>query len=287
MTAIEIISNVALPIVLWLLMFIVGMELTIADFRRVMVYPRAVTVATLGQLLLLPCVIGLLVWVLDPRPDIAAGMLLVAVCPSGSLSNVYTYLARANVALSVTLTAVSSLLALASMPLLTAAGFALFLDRHDALNVPLARMLLQLLLLLVLPVAVGMSLRHWRMVFVQRHGQALRRLSMGALTALVVSIIYNQRQLLGEDLSEVASAALLFSLCAIALAWIIGALAGLKHEDCFTLMLEFTVRNLAITAAIGITVLGNVEFLLFAAIFLVVQLLLAVMLTLIYRRLWT
>jgi BASS family bile acid:Na+ symporter len=286
MTVIELLSNIALPIVLWLLMFIVGMELTTADFRRVLVYPRAVTVATLGQLLLLPSVIGLLVWVLNPRPDIAAGMLLVAVCPSGSLSNVYTYLARANVALSVTLTAVSSLLALGSMPLLTAVGFALFLDQHDAIDVPLARMILQLILLLVFPVALGMSLRHWRVAFVERHGQALRRLSICALTALVVSIIYNQRQLLGEDLMEVATAALLFSLCAIAVAWSIGVLAGLEREDRFTLMLEFSIRNLAITAAIGITVLGSVEFLLFAAIFLVVQLVLAVVMTLVYRRFW-
>ena len=71
MTVIQLISNVALPITLWLLMFIVGTELTVADFRRVLVYPRAVTMATFGQLLLLPLVIGLLVWVLKPRPDIA------------------------------------------------------------------------------------------------------------------------------------------------------------------------------------------------------------------------
>ena len=283
MTAIELISTVAVPFVLWLLMFVVGMELTAADFRRVLVYPRAVTVATLGQLLLLPFVTGLLVWVLDPRPDIAAGMLLVAFCPSGSLSNVYAYLARANLALSVTLTAVSSVLALGSMPLLTAAGFALFLDKNHAIDVPLVRMALQLLLLLLLPVALGMGLRHWHEQFTDRHGPALRRLSICALAALVVSIIYNQRQLLGEDLMEVTGAALLFSLCAVTLAWTIGLLAGLKREDCFTLMLEFSVRNLAITAVIGITVLGRVEILLFAAIFLLVQLLLAVLMTLIYR----
>ena len=85
---------------------------------------------------------------------------------------------------------------------------------------------------------------------------------------------------------EIATAALLFSLCAVAVAWIIGVLAGLSREDGFTLMLEFSVRNLAITAAIGITVLGRVEFLLFAAIFLVVQLILAVLMTVIYRRFW-
>jgi BASS family bile acid:Na+ symporter len=284
MTVIELISNVALPITLWLLMFIVGMELTVADFRRVMVYPKAVTVAALGQLLLLPLIIGLLVWVLNPRPDIAAGMLLVAVCPSGSLSNVYTYLARANIALSVTLTAVSSLLALGSMPVLTAVAFAIFLDQSGAIDVPVAKMTLQLILLLLFPVALGMSLRHWRAQFVERYGQFLRRLSMCALTALVISIIYNQRQLLGEDLAEVAIAALLFTLCAVAVAWTIGMLSGLASEDRFTLVLEFSVRNLAITAAIGVTVLGRVEFLLFAAIFLLVQLILAVLMTLIYRR---
>jgi BASS family bile acid:Na+ symporter len=284
MTAIELISNVALPITLWLLMFIVGMELTLADFRRVMVYPKAVTVATLGQLLLLPLVIGLLVWVLNPRPDIAAGMLLVAVCPSGSLSNVYTYLARANIALSVTLTAVSSLLALGSMPVLTALAFAIFLDQSGAIDVPVAKMILQLILLLLFPVALGMSLRRWRAQVVERYGQILRRLSMTALTALVVSIIYNQRHLLGEDLADVAVAALLFTLCAVVVALTIGSLAGLAREDRFTLVLEFSVRNLAITAAIGVTVLGSAEFLFFAAIFLLVQLVLAVLMTLVYRR---
>jgi len=273
------------PFVLWLLMFVVGMELTAADFRRVLVFPRAVTVATLGQLLLLPLVIGLLVWLLDPRPDIAAGMLLVAFCPSGALSNVYTYLARANLALSVTLTAVSSLLALASMPLLTTAGFALFLDKSHSIDVPVARMIVQLLLLLLLPVTLGMGLRHWRRKFTDRHGLALRSLSICALTALVVSIIYTQRQLLSDDLMEITGAALLFSLCAVTVAWTIGLLAGLTREDCFTLMLEFSVRNLAITAAIGLTVLGRVEFLMFCAIFLTVQLVLAILMTFIYRRL--
>jgi len=265
-------------------MFVVGMELTTADFRRVLVYPRAVAVATLGQLLLLPLFAGFLVWILDPRPDIAAGILLVALCPSGSLSNVYTYLARANLALSVTLTAVSSLLALLSMPILTAAVFALFLNKQQSIDVPLARMTLQLLLLLLLPVALGMSLRHWHKPFTDRYGVAFRRFSIFALTALVFSVIYNQRQLLGADLLEVSRAALLFSLCAVSLAWGISLLAGLSREDCFTLILEFSVRNLAITAAIGITVLGRVEFLLFAAIFLVVQLILAILMTLTYRR---
>jgi BASS family bile acid:Na+ symporter len=287
LTTIELIANLAVPLVLWLLMFVVGMELTADDFRRILMYPKAVTVATLGQLLLLPLFTGLLVWVLDLRPDIAAGMLLVALCPSGSLSNVYAYLARVNLALSVTLTALSSLLALASMPILTAAGFALFLDKHHAIDVPIARMTLQLLLLLLLPVSLGMALRHWHKQFTDRYGLAFRRLSICALTALVVSIIYNQRQLLGENLMAITWAALLFSLCAVTLAWTIGWLAGLTGEDRFTLVLEFSTRNLAINAAIGVTVLGRIELLLFSAIFLVVQLVLAVLMTLTYRRFFT
>src|SRR5258708_28575386 len=97
-------------------MVVVGMELTADAFRRVARRPGTVVAATIGQFLLLPLIGWLLVRCLDLQPAIARGALLVAPCPSGAMANVYTYMARANVALSVTLTAVPCLVAALATP---------------------------------------------------------------------------------------------------------------------------------------------------------------------------
>lgn len=271
MTPLDPLANLAVPALVWLLMLTVGLELTPGDLRRVVVYPKAVLVATLGQLLLLPAIAAALIWALRPEPTVAAGMILLAASPGGALSNVYTYLARANLALSVTLTALSTLLALISMPLLTAAGMALFLDRQDAIPVPFARMVGQLVLLMVLPLGLGMALRHGWPGLVRRAGRWLRRLSLLGLAILVGAILYAQRADLASGPGPMVTAALIFSVTAMLTGWVLGWMVGLNRRDRFTLLLEFGVRNLALVALIGITVFGRVELVLFATLFLVVE----------------
>ncbi len=271
MTPLDPLATLAVPALVWLLMFTVGLELAPGDLRRVVVYPKAVLVATLGQLLLLPAIAAALIWALRPAPAVAAGMILLAASPGGALSNVYAYLARANLALSVTLTALSTLLALISMPLLTAAGIALFLDRQDAIPVPVARMVGQLVLMLLLPLGLGMVLRHGWPELVRHAGRWLRRLSLLGLTVLVGVILYAQRADLASGLGPIVTAALVFSITAMLTGWVLGWLVGLNRRDRFTLLLEFGVRNLALVALIGITVFGRVEMVLFATLFLVVE----------------
>jgi BASS family bile acid:Na+ symporter len=118
----DMLVDIAVPLV-------VGMGLTLEDFRRIRACPKPVVVATAGQLLVLPSVASGLAWAVEPVPGIVGGMVLVAASPGGAISNYYVYLARADVALSVTLTAVSTLLAFVTFPLLTAAGFELLPGR--------------------------------------------------------------------------------------------------------------------------------------------------------------
>jgi BASS family bile acid:Na+ symporter len=284
MTPLDPLVDLAVPALVWLLMLTVGLELTPGDLRRVVVYPKAVLVATLGQLLLLPAIAVALIWALRPEPTVAAGMILLAASPGGALSNVYTYLARANLALSVTLTALSTLLALISMPLLTAAGIALFLDRQDAIPVPFARMVGQLVLLMVLPLSLGMALRHGWPGLVHHAGRWLRRLSLLGLAILVGAILYAERADLADGTGPMVTPALVFSVTAMLTGWVLGWLVGLNRRDRFTLLLEFGVRNLALVALIGITVFGRVELVLFATLFLVVEMPIALLLTGLHGR---
>ena len=150
--------DAGVPVLVFFAMVVVGMELTTDDFRRVARQPQIVVAATVGQFVLLPIIGWILVRCLGLQPAIAQGVLLVAACPSGTMANVYTYLARANVALSVTLTGVSCLAAVLTTPLalavLQAQG-----GESTGFRVPFAVLVGQLFLLLVLPVLSGMGIR--------------------------------------------------------------------------------------------------------------------------------
>jgi BASS family bile acid:Na+ symporter len=151
--------DVGIPVVAFLIMTIVGLDLTRADFERVRRRPRVLVAGLLGPLLLLPpialAVVALAVVALVPMPEeIRAGLLLLAVCPVGGISNTYNYLARASTALSMTLTAGSCLLAVVTMPLL-AHLFEAALGRPFGYRAPAGPLAVQVLGMLVLPVAVS------------------------------------------------------------------------------------------------------------------------------------
>ena len=121
--------DIGLPLLIILAMTIVGLELTVADLRRVMHYPTHVAAALFGQVLILPLIAAALIVVLRPAPVIAGGLILAAAAPQAISSNYFCLLARADIALSVTLTAVSSALAVATTPLIAALGFSLLLGQ--------------------------------------------------------------------------------------------------------------------------------------------------------------
>ena len=272
MTGADPILDLAIPALVWLLMLVVGLELAPGDFRRVLIYPRAVAIATLGQLLLLPACAALLIWAARPEPWIVAGMILLAASPGGAISNLYTYLGRGNVALSVTLTALSTLLALGTMPALTAAGLALFLQESHRLVIPAGRMIGQLSLMMLLPLTLGMALRAWRPTGVAAARQPLRILSLVGLACLVGLILIDQREDLPAAVRAALPTALPFCIVTMAAGFIVGWVARLPSEDRFTLLIEFSTRNLGLVAIMGALIMGQVKLVLFATLVFLIEL---------------
>ena len=147
------------PVVLFLLMSVVGLELTVADFRRVAQNPGAIIVGTIAQVLLLPLMTWAIVWLFALDPVFGAGAILVAVSPGAGISNILTAVARANPALSVTLTAVASVLAVVTLPTVASFGMAFFLGTSSDVEVPVATLIGQLVFMLLVPITLGMWLR--------------------------------------------------------------------------------------------------------------------------------
>jgi bile acid:Na+ symporter, BASS family len=198
--------DAGVPVLVFFTMVVFGMEPTPANFRRVTRRPRTVVAATVGQFVLLPVIGWLLVCCFDLQLAIARGVLLIAACPSGAMANVYMYLGRANVAMSVTLTAVSCLAAVLTTPLALTV-----LQAQDGestgLPVPFGVLALQLFLLLVLPALTGMGIQgRWPEVN-KHHGRTLLGFSIAALAALLGFVIVQEAEQFASALIEIAVAA--------------------------------------------------------------------------------
>jgi BASS family bile acid:Na+ symporter len=277
--------DAGVPVLVFFAMVVVGMELTTDDFRQVARQPGTVVAATVGQFLLLPIIGWLFVRCLGLQPAIAQGVLLVAACPSGAMANVYTYLARANVALSVTLTAVSCLAAVLTTPLALAA-----LQAQDGgsigFPVPFAVLAGQLVLLLVLPVLTGMGIRRRWPDITRRHGRTLLGFSIAALAALLGFVIVREAEQFASALTEIAAAAAALTVLAFGAGWATGWASGARATDRFTVGMVFVVRNVGIATAIAVTVLGRVEFAVFATAYFLAQVPILLAAVVVFRCVW-
>ena len=262
--------DAGVPVLVFFAMVVVGMELTADDFRRVRRQPKTVAAATMGQFVLLPIIGWLLVCGLGLQPVIARGVLLIAACPSGAMANVYTYLGRANVALSVTLTAVSCLAAVLTTPLALAV-----LQVRDgestSFPVPFGVLALQLFLLLVVPVLTGMGVRRRWPYITERYGRALLWFSIATLATLLGFIIVQEAEHFVSALTDIAAAAAMLTVLAFGAGWAICWASGARATDRFTVGMVFVVRNVGIATAIAVTVLGRVEFAVFATAYFLAQ----------------
>lgn len=267
----QLLTDLFIPLLLFVMMLAVGMGLTQDDFRRVRQYPLLMLLSGGGQLLLLPAIGAIVAVVLEPPPSIVAGMILVAASPGGAISNYYVYLARANVALSVTLTALSTLVAIFILPLITTLGFGVFLADQDRIQVPVMLMVSQLFLLLLLPVASGMLVRYRWPQMVVRRVDWLRRFNMLALALIILFVTLEQGDQLLIHVRELGLSASLYTLLSMAAGWGMGTAMKASLADKFTLTVEYSVRNLGVVTVVGASVLGDTGLVVFSAAFFLIQ----------------
>ena len=266
-------SNVdlAVQIAVFLIMAIVGLDLTRADFGRLTERPALVVVATGAQWLLLPLVAWAVAWILPLPPHIVAGMILLAACPAGAISNYYSLIARADVALSVTLTAISAAASVVALPLISAAGFILLLDQSVRVKVPIVPMAIQLVLNLVMPLVIGMWLRARFPEFVTRHRIAARRLGDVALAVTVAILLAGLGRSVLNDLGSTIVSAVVFTIVAAGAGLVVGLTLRVNYRQLQVLAIEFACRNTAITILIGVVVLDRPELAVFGLVVFLTQ----------------
>jgi bile acid:Na+ symporter, BASS family len=244
-------TAVFLPLALFTVMLGMGLGLRVADFTRVLLYPRAVIVGLLAQLVLLPLLgFGLvLVWPLSP--ELAVGVMIVAACPGGPTSNLITYLARGQVALSITLTALSSLITVFTIPLVLNLSTAALMGETANLQLPLMATVLQIAVLTIIPVALGMVLHlYWPQVATQLE-RGVKWLSLSLLGLIIMGLLVQQRASLVDFFVQVGLICLTLNLGGMALGALLSRLAQLDRPSTTAITVEVGMQNGTLAIAIA------------------------------------
>jgi bile acid:Na+ symporter, BASS family len=249
--------SVGLPLALAVIMFGLGLALTVEDFRRIGRQPRPVVVALATQLLLLPLIcFGLVLWVgLDPL--LAVGMMLLAASPGGTTANLFSHLFRGDVALNITLTAVNSVIAVVTLPIVVNLAVAFF-DPQGAGEIGLqVGKTLQVFVIVLVPVAIGMAVRSTRPGFAARADKPVRIASAVVLALVIVGAMLAERENLAEYLVDVGLVATVFCLVSLALGYLLPRLAGVEDRQALSSAFEVGIHNSTLAIAVAVSVLGN------------------------------
>lgn len=245
-----------LNIAVGFIMFGVALGLQISDFKRVIRHPKQVFAGLLSQLLFLPILTLLIIHVLQPQASVALGMILISVCPGGNISNFMSSLAKANVALSVSLTAITSTIAVFFTPIGLAFWGSMYKPANDILKsieINYVDVLITVFFIIVLPLMIGMSVRHRYKALALKLEQVMKNLSIIIFLCIVIFAVLSNLEPFVKYMPYVAGLVILHNLLAIAIGFITAKVFALNMSSIKTLMIETGIQNSGLGLALIFT----------------------------------
>lgn len=250
----DILINVVLPLSLAIIMLSLGVGLTVSDFTRVAKYPRAFALGALCQVVLVPAAAWAVAMAFGLRGELAVGLMILSFCPGGVTSNMISKFARGDVALSVTLTAVVSLLSILTVPVFTAIAVRHFMG-DAAPDVSVAALAVAMFVITTLPVALGLAMRHLAPGFAARIEPGLSALAALLFVLIVLAALAGNWSVFTENLARLGPALISMNAALMLLGLGIAAAAGLAWQTRKTISIEVGIQN----ATLGITLAGLIS----------------------------
>ncbi len=263
-----------LPVALGIIMLGLGLSLTVADFKRVISYPRAMTIGLGCQMLLLPAVCLGVAHIFALPPELAVGLMLLAASPGGATANLFSHLAKGDVAPNVTLTAVNSVLSLITLPIIVSFSLSHFMGQERSIPLQLDKVLSVIAIVLV-PIAIGMLVRARRPGVADRLEKPVRIGSAVLLLLVIIGAILQNSEKLGTYIGQVGLAALAFNLISLTVGYVVPRLARVERRQAIAIGMEIGIHNGTLAIAIALNVLGSAEMTVPAAIYSLIMFLTA------------
>lgn len=260
MDAAELISKIFLPISLAIIMLGMGMTLVIADFTRIIKYPKAILIGLTNQLLFLPIIGFVLAVVFDLSPVMAVGLMILATCPGGPTSNLITQVSKGNIALSVTLTAIASMVSILTIPFILSYALEFFnTGTNTTIELPIIDTILQIMVITVIPITIGMLIRKHKEAFAKRMERPMRIASTIIFILVFIAVIAANSDIIGKAMREVGIVTLLLNMITMGLGYLTAKLFQLKLKSAISITIESGIQNGTLALVIATSILNNVE----------------------------
>jgi BASS family bile acid:Na+ symporter len=255
-----------LVVALALIMFGLGLSLTLADFKRVLGYPKAVIVALLLQVVVLPAACYALVVAFGLPPLFAVGLMLLAASPGGVSANLFSHLFGGNVALNISLTAINTVLAIVTLPLIANWAIAAFADTGQVVPLQFAKVA-EVVTVVLLPVALGMVVAARAPAFAARMEKPFKIFSALVLAAFALIAIVKEWPALAGSFATLGPAVVAFNLLSLLAGYYVSRAAGMDKPLATAISFEIGVHNSTLAIYVALSVLGSLQLALPAAVY--------------------
>ncbi len=255
----DLLIKVVLPGSLFIIMLGMGLALKLNDFKLVLMRPKAVALGVFAQMVMLPLLAYLVVIAFGMTGAVAVGMMILAMCPGGTTSNLYTYLAKGDIALSVTLTSVVSLIAPFTVPLMIVMFMGLLMGEGQQIELPVMKTIIQLVVITIVPITIGMLINKWKPEFSAKAENPVKIFSMLFLLFIVVLIIFKNINQMGEYFAQAGIAAIVLNVACLLMGYGISKLAKLNEAQSKAIAIEVGFQNGTLAIVIALSLLQNTE----------------------------
>lgn len=268
---VTLVNSVVIPLCLFLIMMGMGLSLKVNDFKRVVKFPKAVGIGLTNQLVLLPVIGFALANIMPLRPEYAVGVMLLVLCPGGTTSNLFTYLAKGDVALSVTMTAIASVITVFTIPVVLSYSLIHFMGAGTEFELPIAKTMISLIVITIVPISIGMLIKRFAPRAADKSQVWVSRFGVTFLALLVVFLSYVQRDIIVDAFINTGPVSLILNLVTMALGYYTSKWFGLNLAQRTSITLEVGLQNSTLSIFMALTLLANYDMSMTPAIYTLIM----------------
>lgn len=245
-----------LPIALGIIMLGLGLSLTIDDFKRVTRYPKAMFIGLFCQMILLPGICFLICLLFRLSPPLAVGLMLLSASPGGATANLYSHLAKGDVALNISLTAVNGIVTLFTLPVIVNYSIDYFMNSELALPMQF-RKIIEVFVIVLVPAAIGMTINHFFPTSSKKLEKPVKILSAIFLVLIIVGAIVKEKDQFWSYFQQVGLSCFAFNIISMGIGYCVPLLFNISEKQAIAIGMEIGIHNGTLAIYIALNVLGN------------------------------
>ena len=259
--------GIILAVSLMIIMFGMGLSLTVKDFKRVLVYPKAVFIGLFSQIIVLPLIGYLIAVGLDLSPTIAVGIMLLAASPGGATSNILTHLAKGDLALSVSLTAIASVLSIITIPIIVQFALTHFADQTQEVSIDAVTMIKQLFIIVLIPVGIGMFIKAKFQDFAVRMEKPVNKASALIFILVIIGVVFSVRDVFMDYLSEAGVPSIILNVSTMVIGFLLALMFKLNKAQAISISIGIGIQNGTLAITLATIALNNAEYSIVPAVY--------------------